>query len=121
MMRWTLDWRDGHLCARTSDVDLFRPVRRTTWYPVQGGAMAHQRAADQFTLGAELTEWRLPGVFIHQYADPDLPRVEFRVDANAGPVARVCEDVPRPPARGKELRWHDGRWQRRMASGWRDA
>jgi len=26
--------------------------------------------------------------------------------------------IPPPPARGKELRWHQGRWERRLASGW---
>ena len=25
---------------------------------------------------------------------------------------------PCPPARGKPTRWHDGRWEKRMARGW---
>lgn len=37
--------------------------------------------------------------------------------------AAFVEDapVPPPPARGKELRWYQGRWQRLMAKGWIDA
>lgn len=27
-------------------------------------------------------------------------------------------DVPRPPARGKELRWYRGQWQRLLKNGW---
>ena len=37
--------------------------------------------------------------------------------------AAVVEKVsaPVPPARGKDLRWHEGRWQRLYKNGWRDA
>lgn len=28
------------------------------------------------------------------------------------------ERVPPPPSRGKELRWHDGRWERLLRTGW---
>ena len=37
--------------------------------------------------------------------------------------AAFVEDapVPPPPARGKELRWYQGRWQRLSAKGWIDA
>ena len=37
--------------------------------------------------------------------------------------AAFVEDAPVPPptARGKELRWYEGRWQRMSAKGWIDA
>jgi hypothetical protein len=37
--------------------------------------------------------------------------------------AAFSEDAPVPPpsARGKELRWYQGRWQRLSAKGWIDA
>jgi len=37
--------------------------------------------------------------------------------------AAFVEDAPVPPplARGKELRWYQGRWQRMTAKGWIDA
>lgn len=28
------------------------------------------------------------------------------------------ERVPPPPSRGKELRWHDGQWERLLRTGW---
>ena len=37
--------------------------------------------------------------------------------------AAFVEDAPVPPpaARGKQLRWYQGRWQRLLARGWTDA
>lgn len=39
-------------------------------------------------------------------------------DWQAPPAHKVTVSVPVPKARGKELRWHDGRWEKLMARGW---
>ncbi len=38
--------------------------------------------------------------------------------ARTAPIRTETEPIPRPPARGKELRYRDGRWQRLLKKGW---
>jgi hypothetical protein len=115
MLEGTLKNRDGKLYVVYSTTDYARPVRVILWWTVvkttnnpynanrpSAGDKATSRGGGQWsTFGAN-------GPSGGVSTGSGSTQAEFREEVEVMP----------PPARGKELRWRDGQWEKLMAKGW---
>jgi len=112
-MRGELVMRDRKLYVLYSTVDDNAPIRRLLYWRVHD---IHRGRGFEFLGGGDAVTYAENGIW--------SAGSKGSVSTGGGHVdVEFVESVPipPPPARGKELRWHQGRWQRRLASGWADA
>jgi hypothetical protein len=114
-MRGELVMRDRKLYVLYSTVDDNAPIRRLLYWRVHD-IHRGRGFVGEFLGGGDAVTYAENGIW--------SAGSKGSVSTGGGHVdAEFVESVPipPPPARGKELRWHQGRWQRRLASGWADA
>ena len=111
--------RDGKLYVVYASTDYSRPSRTVLWWRVvqsTGNPYSAQRpsAGDSARSTGYGGSWTTSG---GNGSSGSVSTGDGRTQAE------FREEVPvlPPNARGKELRWHDGRWEKLMARGWEPA
>ena len=111
-MRGELVMRDRKLYVLYSTTDENAPIRRLLYWRVHDVQRGRGFAGDFLGAGDAVT-----------YAGDGTWSAGSKGSVSTGSGNADAEfvesvPIPPPPARGKELRWHQGRWERRLASGW---
>lgn len=116
-MEGTLKSRDGKLYVLYAYAEYSEPFRQYIWYRVletRGtGYGERPEAGDVATSTGGGGEWRT--------RNPSTHRSTGSVSTGTGSTqAETVErvSIPPPAVGGKELRWQDGRWEKRLAKGW---
>ena len=86
------------------------PKKRTLWWKIvritrAAGAVAAFPTDGDVLRNEGLSGWNGPSYTAWTAVNAEAVRVEVT-------------DIPCPPARGRQTRWHDGRWEKLMARGW---
>jgi hypothetical protein len=118
-MEGTLKNRNGKLYVLHTSDEYSEPFRQYIWYRVletRGTGYGERPEAGDLATYSGISgggEWRT--------RNPSTHRSTGSVSTGSG--ATQAETVERvsvtpPAAGGKELRWHDGRWEKLLAKGW---
>jgi hypothetical protein len=115
-MEGTLKSRNGKLYVLYTSDEYSEPFRQYLWWRVletRGTGYGERPEAGDIATSTGGGEWRA--------RNPSTHRSTGSVSTGTGSTqAETVERVSiSPPATGgKELRWRDGRWEKRMAKGW---
>lgn len=115
-MEGTLKNRNGKLYVLYTYDEYSEPYRQFIWYRVlesRGSGYGDRPEAGDVATSSRGGEW--------QTHDPSTHRATGSVSTGTGSTqAETVErvSVSPPTAGGKELRWHDGRWEKLLAKGW---
>jgi hypothetical protein len=125
-MRHSLVDYHGDLCVlheRTLDSE---PTILRLWWPT-GQRTARVLSSYQRDLLGQMLD---VGPYIgdshgYTFCDRSMPQVTIQLRDRGRTEAIHHDEVPAPmptrsATRGKTLRWHNGQWQRELASGWQD-
>src|ERR1700751_589771 len=115
-MEGTVKSRNGRLYVLYTYDESSAPFRQYMWWPVlaaRGSGYGDAPEAGDIAASVGGGEWRTRNPLTHRSTG----------SVSTGPGATQAETVERvsvdpPPARGKELRWHEGRWEKLLAKGW---
>lgn len=105
---------DGWLCVLEAEPLWTEPTLRRTWWPVGIRTTEFVYAWGKECLGRKVIEGK-PGDY---YGDGHL---KFSLKDGGSTKPMKVEQVPIPPPKTKkQTRWYNGRWQKYLASGWKD-
>lgn len=115
-MEGSLKSRNGRLYVLYTYDENSAPFRQYMWWPVleaRGSGYGDAPEAGDIAASVGGGEWRTRNPLTHRSTG----------SVSTGTGSTQAETVERvsvnpPPARGKELRWHAGRWEKLMAKGW---
>jgi hypothetical protein len=118
-MEGVIKSRNGALYVMYTYDEFAEPFRQFTWWRIletRGTGYGERPAAGDIATYADNGTWRT--------RHPETHRSTGTISVGSG--STHAESIERvsvnpPPARGKELRWHDGRWERLLARGWTPA
>ena len=122
-MKYTLAYIDKQLCVCSAWPLESEPIMRKLYWPVsrvqRGGNGLAPDVQKIFDSGAELSHRFSEDPFSY-YKDGGT--IAFYLRDNGRTEAIKIENLPidPPPARGKPIRWYQGRWQRELKRGWVD-
>ena len=111
-MRGELIMRDRKLYVLYSSVDDNEPIRRLLYWRVHD-IHRGRGFVGEFLGGGDVVTYAGGGTW-----SAGSKGSVSTGDGNALAAHIDQVPIPPPPARGKELRWRQGRWERRLASGW---
>jgi hypothetical protein len=118
-MEGTLKNRNGKLYVLYTSDEYSEPFRQYIWWRVteiRGTGYGERPEAEDIATSTDGGGWRT--------RNPSTHRSTGSVSTGTGSTqAETVERVSiSPPATsGKEIRWHDGRWERLLAKGWAPA
>lgn len=115
-MEGTLKNRNGKLYVLYAYDEFSEPFRQFIWYPVlqtRGSGYGDRPEDGDVAMSSGGGEWKTHRPLTH--------RATGSVSTGSG--STQAESVERvslnpPSTGGKELRWHDGRWEKLMVRGW---
>lgn len=118
-MEGELKSRNGKLYVLYMSDEYSNPIRQCIWWRVletRGTGYGERPEAGNIATSSGGGEWRT--------RNPSTHRSTGTVSTGSGSTqAETVEriSIQPPNAGGKELRWHDGRWEKLMTRGWQPA
>ena len=114
MMLGTIRSRDGKLYVVHVTTESDKPVRVILWWEIV--SVFRDPYSNRAPVDGDAVEYRGNGAWAA--ISPGSGGSAKTGDGTTDAVFVEKVDVPPPAARGKELRWHYGRWEKLLAKGW---
>jgi len=116
MMQGTLVEREGKLYVRYSCTEYAEPFENVHYWLVTA-TKGNPYSADRPGAGDDAT-YRGTGSWHTSNAARSSTGSVSTGAGDTQAAFRERNEVPAPPARGKELRWNNGCWERLLKKGW---